>query len=695
MSDFFDDIEDGIADSSLSIDPFYKAVEKNEKDLLAWLNNISGTLLKDSQHRTMGQRKNLAFYRGLDTRNVSRRDFDEGSRSRRFSSNQRFIVNHLYDLTETKISQMTKLKPAVEILPTNDEWSDRASAKVVDLMVKHLWYINNIDFLVQQMHRHARIFGESYAFTLWDKSKGDLLPAWVEARDAGLESITLPDGREFKIDEEQPLKTGDICYDIEVPWRVLIQKRKHIDESEYCFRIKTEMVDKLKDEYPDKKEDINSTDRLRVYDFEFMEDKILENHVVVYEFYHKRTKEVGKGAYIRFTEDTILEQGDYIFTNDTLPFVRLTDLDVPEVLHGVSRYETIIPMQQMYNNLSSLIAKNIYLTAHAKWMMPRGACKIDQLGNDNTIVQFQGPVAPQLVTAPSNPPEVFAFRQNVKEEMQVIYGSHGISRGEVPKGITASSALQFLNELENDRASTDIAKHSFLIKALAKQTIAITGDKYEVDDGRMVRIVGENNKFLIRNFDLSNLNKSYDVRVDNSTGLPESKAGRTQRILDAMQRNPDMLSPERWEELLELGNTEKLENLTTEAIKSADSENEDMLAGREIANVDEFEDHIQHWNSHVKSMQARSFKEDAPSEVIAAMKDHVFWHEEAMMEKAKTNPEFQAEIARLTLFPIFYHSDAIVPQSLEQQQAVVQGQANKGEEVTGMIPGTPAESEEA
>ena len=33
---------------------------------------------------------------------------------------------------------------------------------------------------------------------------------------------------------------------------------------------------------------------------------------------------------------------------------------------------------------------------HAKWVMPRGACKIESLGNDNTIVQYQGPVPPQM-----------------------------------------------------------------------------------------------------------------------------------------------------------------------------------------------------------------------------------------------------------------------------------------------------------
>ena len=56
-----------------------------------------------------------------------------------------------------------------------------------------------------------------------------------------------------------------------------------------------------------------------------------------------------------------------------------------------------------------------------------------------------------------------------------------------------------------------------------------------------------------------------------------------------------------------------------------------------------------------------------------------------MVEKAKVNPLFQAKLAELPLFPIF--PNGFTPLSREQQQIVVQGQANKGQEITGQIPG--------
>jgi hypothetical protein len=685
MSDWFEDLESHVEEN---LEPFHVVLKKNnEKELLSWLNKVKDSLIEQAQTRTSKQRLHLTAYRGLSTNRWDRRrDFNS---TRRLHKINKFIVNHLHDLTETKVSQMTRLKPAVEVLPSNDEFEDKAAAKVVGLLVKHLFELNNIDFLTQQMHRHCRIFGESFAFVLWDKDKGDLDPDYVEARDEGITEIKLDDGTTH--DMRVPIKTGDIKYELELPWRVLLQRKSKIEDCDYVIRISVEPTEDLKIEYPDKAGKLKSQDDLRVFDIEDLSNRFLEGHTPVFHLWHKHTKYAPEGSYIKFTKECILEQDELGFTHGQLPIVRLTDLDVPDVLNGTSRYETILPLQKMYDNIQTLIAKNIYLTAHAKWLMPRGACKIEQLGNDNTIVQYQGNIAPQLAQVNPNPPEVYSYAESIKQNMQTVYGSQGIARGEVPKGITAASALQFLNEIENERNSTDIAKHGFLIKNLAKMSIAVAADNYDINDGRMLRIVGKNNSSMIKHFDVANLNKNYDVRYDNSTGLPETKSAKIQRILETLQRHPTLFKPERWEELLDLGNADRMVNLATAAIRSADSENEDIMAGNHVSPPEDWEDHIVHWESHVRAMQSRSFKEEASNEVQMAFRQHVFLTEALILEKMSDNPTFQAKVAELKLFPLFKHPNLQVPHSAEHQEAMVQGQANRGEPVTGAIPGQDIE----
>ena len=298
------------------------------------------------------------------------------------------------------------------------------------------------------------------------------------------------------------------------------------------------------------------------------------------------------------------------------------------------------------------------------------------------MVEFQGSVAPQMAQVKPNPRESYEYRAMIKDEMSTIFGNaHGISRGEIPKGITASSALQFLNELETQRATTEITKHGFMIRELAKMMISVAGDKYDMEDGRMVRIVGENNKFAIRSFDVAHLHKPYDFRFDNISGIPESTSGRHQRILDMAQRS-QAFTPERLEELLDISNIEKATTLVTESLRAADSENEDLVAGRYVSPPEEEEDHISHWDSHAKFAQSRHYKEDIPTELKAKFKEHLYWTEEAIIHKMATNHEFEAKVATLVNFPIYHHDNFRPARSREQQMLAAQQEVPQG-----VIPG--------
>jgi hypothetical protein len=655
LSDFLEDLEIHDLKYEDSKKPFHTQVKKSKKDRHSWLKDVIDILVEQGQSRIAKQRAHLAQYRGIQ-QDLINRSRDVNYRGPRLNRINKFIINHLHDLTETKVSQMAKIKPAVKALPKNDDHMDRESAKVADMVIQHLFELQRVDDKATKLQRGARIFGEMYLDIDWDAAKGDLHPAYVQARDAGLVE-----------DKDQPLMTGDVISKLRYPWRKFLQRKPCFEECEYYFDVDLVPTENLKLDYPKAKNDIKVTDDTMEFDVERMVHRELEETTVVYTFIHKGTKYLPNGYKAVFTNDTILEEGDHPFSHKGFNFIRLTDLDIPDVLNGISKYEMVGPMQNMYDNLSTLLAKNIYLTAHAKWMMPKGAAKLSQLGNDNTVVEFQGSVAPQMAQVKPNPRESYEYRAMIKDEMGTIFGNaHGISRGEIPKGIEASSALQFLNEMETQRSSTEITKHGLMIRDMAKLMVSIAGDKYDMEDGRMVRIVGENNKYSIRSFDVAHLHKSYDFRFDNTSGIPESTSGRHQRILDMAQRS-QAFTPERLEELLDISNVEKATTLITESLRAADSENEDIVAGRYVSPPEEEEDHISHWQSHAKFMQSRHYKEDIPVELKAKMKEHTYWTEEAIIHKMATNGEFEAKVATLVNFPLYYHEGYRPARSLQQQ----------------------------
>ena len=226
--DLFEDIGSDKPEK-LNVKPFHAIDKQDPKKVLEWCNKVVQTLEKQAVSRNAKMRKNMETYRG-SVPNVKRSDIRRAERQFLTKVNK-FIVNHLHDMTETRISQLCRLKPAVNILPTNDEYEDRNAAQAVKYLIDHLWYINNIEEIRQKMLRNAFIFGESYCFVNWNKDIGDLHPEFVKARDKGMNLQMMQQGKPV-LDEEgnpqeipmnMPVRVGDIDYQIEVPWRVLLK----------------------------------------------------------------------------------------------------------------------------------------------------------------------------------------------------------------------------------------------------------------------------------------------------------------------------------------------------------------------------------------------------------------------------------------------------------------------------------------
>ena len=311
---------------------------------------------------------------------------------------------------------------------------------------------------------------------------------------------------------------------------------------------------------------------------------------------------------------------------------------------------------------------------------------INSLNNGRTIVQYQGNIPPVLVQMNPTSQTTLAIREKIQEEIGSMMGVHPISSGTPPKGVTAAVALQFLNEQENERNISDIAKHNNFLVELAKMTISVAGDYYKPDDGRMLRILGKENKHLLKFFDQANLHKDYDVRIQNSSALPQSKAARLERVLQTMQYAPNILPPERWVELLDFGSTEKMNTLITEAIQSAESQVEDILEGLPVEEPKEWEDQYLHLSVYYKKIQARSFKEEVPVDRQAQLIMHIKTTEMLADAKAKKSPLFASRLANLPQFPMFWEH-AENPMSRQQQEMQAQAEAKAGVPLTASIPG--------
>jgi hypothetical protein len=409
---------------------------------------------------------------------------------------------------------------------------------------------------------------------------------------------------------------------------------------------------------------IKDTDT-QIYDYEKMELVPSRREVYVYTFWHKSSQGIEKGRKIVFTDDVILENTELPYSHGELPCIRFTDVEYPGELRGKSFYESIKSLTGTYNNLTNLIVRNLVLVSHPKWMVPAGSVALDRLGNDVTVVQYKGPVEPKLAVAQTTPPEVYNFRQQLKEEFQQISGVFGVSRGEPPAGVKAGIALQFLSEQESERYNELVLKWNDVIKQGAKMTLAVAGDYYDEDDKRMIRVLGKNDGWMTKFFNTAYLAKSYDVRVQNSSALPKSVAARTQTLLDLNAQFPDQFTGEQVIDMLDLAQSDKFIDMAAQSVRTAEAENERLqeLKGEMVERLtpEEYENHLMHWRVHTKFMQSYAFKYTMPPEVKKAFQEHVMMHEYFMDAQAAKNPAFAAELAKLPMFPMIYVPPAMMP----------------------------------
>jgi hypothetical protein len=668
---------------------------RNEKEILNWLKTELAFLEHENEPRIRVQRRNLALYKGIQYQESEARAENRDRAADRSTFLRKIVANHLFDLTKNRASRLIKFKPAVAVIPTNDELGDKLSAKACKNLLDHIWYDNNFEGEIQlQLATQAMILGESYLFVKWNPDLGPLSPAYVEAKKKHGKKIPLLDdnGQQQKDDMgnplfvENPVHIGDVDYKVELSPEVLLDKKNRMEDVLHCFTSEMVGCEALRIKYPEKAAEIR-THNDQVYDYDRMELRPTRNECRVYTFYAKRQPGMPKGRVIKFTKDCVLENSESPYSMDGMPFVRFTDIDYPGELYGHSFFEIIKGLTGTYNNLTNIILRNLLLVSHPKWMVPAGSASIDKLGNDVTIVQYKGPTPPTLAVAQTTPPEVYSFRESLKEEFQQISGVFGVSRGEPPPGIKAGVALQFLSEQESERYNELVLKWNEVIKQAAQMTLSVAHDYYDDSDKRMVMVLGKNNEYMTEFFKVADLNGSYDIRIQNSSALPKSVAARTQTLLDLSERFPDKFTGEQVIDMLDLAQSDKFVDGATVAVRTAEAETEKLLQANaqdaEGMQPQEFENHLLHWRIHTKQIQEFSFKYKTPADKQKNLVDHVFVHEMFMVEQAKINPKFSKMLQELELFPMFYR---LKP---EAQMAPVAPMADMNAMAPAPMPGLP------
>jgi hypothetical protein len=662
----FDQLSDNGLGSTKNKQAIWEVGFNNEEDLHKWLINETEYLKGKNRERIEEIKRHIALYKGIqyqtqDSRSSSR-DKEESSSKYK----QKVVVNHIYDICEQKVSSAVKFKPNIAIVPQNDDMDDIYSAKIAKVVFDNLSDQENFDAKIQGCIRRAIITDESWMFITWNPDKG---PELEESKSMEEDEIDLIDfqgnsikdqfgkKKNFSKKEHGPVNIGDVELEVVGSQKIMLEDKNDIDKANFMIREEPEDIAVLKKRYKGKSDKIQLDENSKMWDYAKGEESQAYNQTYVYYFYHKATREVPEGRFIKYTAKTILENRDLPYEHGEFPCERLIEIEIPEELHGKGSFNNGKHLQAHINNLTSMIMRNQYMAAHPKWFVPFGSVNLDTLGNDLTIVQYRGVQPPALSQANPTGSETYNLRKILIEEMGQIMGVHSVSRGTPPPGIEAGVALQFLAEQEHERQNAFISNVTNFIKKIAEKSISVMAQYYEKDDKRMISLLGSENKSLGKYLDPEHLTKPLAVKIQNVSALPKSIAARTQQIIDLNMQFPGMFSKEQVVDMLELGKVQRFYDQATASVRCAEENFESLIDGQPTPDPEEYEDHVQHWKVFSAKIQEHSFKILKP-EINTKIKDHLRAREMIMFDRALKIPAFQASLASLTNFPLLFYPES-------------------------------------
>lgn len=626
------DLQSSAREESLEITPPWLVKKKSKKEKEEWFEKTKTALEKVSEGRIQTHVNNILWYTGEYDRTMEYRLVVPGQAERPVSRRVLpRIFSHLYDITEQRVSKLSALKPSFDVVPTNNEQSDQKQARLYKLALDAVARRSNMDFLMQAVERWCAVCGEVLVSVEYNEDIGD------------------------RVSKKSYKRVGDVEIKLKAPWTWLPAPARSRDDVTWGIDIVEVIhIEEARKKY--KKPSLKQDNKRYIYHFNQDIAEKREDEIVIYRVIEipNRYDEEGYVAY--FASGELLEEAEeYPYSHYGFPFEWHTDIDIPGRLFPVSFYQHLQPIQHVYNRLTSIMVRNALLVGHPHILLPKGSAKIESFGNAPTAIEWVGAVEPKVVTFNSIPREFFELRKEVRDEMGMIGGIQGSSRGAPPSNTRAASMLRFYEEQEQQRASTQIIKHNELIRRIYIKAASVIGDKYPVTSrDRLIRVVGRENQYLIEKFAGSKPSAEYDVIIMNSTGFSESKAGRLEEIQIIEQVSPGLLSPEQKADVLELRNTGKAYDIMTAALRHAERENDAFIDGIDVPLPKPHQDLIVHWRAHVILLNSAMWEEKVPQEFKEKAYDHILVTERLMEEKASKNDAFKQALSTLAGYPIFW-----------------------------------------
>lgn len=439
-------------------------------------------------------------------------------------------INRIRATIRTELAQLTGNKPNASVVPASAEDRDMYAAMAGEQIWENFYTDKKIRAVIRRAMWWTLTCGNSYIKSYWD------------------------------------FQNEDVKFCHETPFHVLVPdlREEELENQPFLIHAQTRSSEYVQMYYKNaKKANQGDADAVDLMDESYLnmvgtQNTTKQQNVLILEVWVKpdRIPLFPEGAYFTLVgNDIVQSMTGWPYAHNKFPFAKIDHIPGGK-FYSSSVIEDLIPLQKEFNRTRGQIIEAKNRMAKPQLLAARGSVDAGKITTEPGQVIFYTPgfAPPTPLPLQALPQYVISELDRILSDWNDISGQHEITHGQVPPGVTAATAISYLQERDESKLSHTFDSMEEAIEKIAQLSLSYVHEFWDVE--RIVRITGPDGSFDTMAFKGSDLENNLDIRIEAGSALPISKAAKQALIMDLMKMG--FIDPNKGLEVMDMGGINKL-----------------------------------------------------------------------------------------------------------------------------------------
>lgn len=448
------------------------------------------------------------------------------------------IFNRIRPAIRTELAKLTSQRPSATVVPATSDDRDLLAARAAEQIWESVYRRKKLKVVHRQAQLWTLTCGVGFIKSYWNP--------------------TAPN-------PDSPGTPGDFIYDVVTPFHLFVPDMlaTDIEDQPYVMHITTRTPEWVKLNYPGVPATPNVMEASDVMSNAFLNlvgaGTYRKDSVLCYEVWVKpgNIEFMPNGGMYTIIGDTIVQYIDTgnPYMHQQYPFIKFDHIPNNR-FYSDSVINDLIPVQREYNRTRGQLIEAKNRMAHPQLLAAEGSIDANKITTEpgQIILYKLGYPVPQPLPMQAVPAYAVQEIDRCLMDFEDISGQHDVSKGQTPPGVTAATAISFLQEQDDTKLAPTFQSIEEAFEKIGFQTLCYVKQYWDI--ARSVKVVGTDNSFSVMTLRGSDLGSNTDIRVESGSALPTSKAAKQSLLMDLMSQG--FVPPDKGLELMDIGGVQSL-----------------------------------------------------------------------------------------------------------------------------------------